>query len=394
MLASHRVYILLAFHFIICTINAMQRPCPEKLPEKLIIGYCNWGQADEKILTAVRQGVNVVIWFSINLVTDSASGSASVEDSPGPNMNEVANIIDTIKSEGIQCVHLISIGGWNSPHPTIEHSAEEVFAAMQEWNEKLPFGGFDGFDWDVEGNDDPTSQYNTFKTQTLHLIGRISVLAKQSGYIVAMAPAESYLDPTTSVFSLSLQFNHSEWKATETNTVLDFPYHGRNSYAPLLAKYGVTDTGIPTFDFVTLQLYEGHSHAQWNILKQGITPAEHIVSLVTALHSGWTVDFDLCPPMQMPSQTVSLPATRLVIGLANAWAGADDDKFLLLYPDDIAKVYESLINSSLYIRGFAFWNIKDEGLVQKNRREDEPVWMASALKNVLHSVNAPNSGEL
>jgi hypothetical protein len=40
------------------------------LPEKLIIGYANWGECDDKIIEAVENGVNVVIWFAINLVTD------------------------------------------------------------------------------------------------------------------------------------------------------------------------------------------------------------------------------------------------------------------------------------------------------------------------------------
>jgi hypothetical protein len=41
------------------------------LPSKLIVGYANWNQCDESIVDAVASGVNVVIWFSINLLTDS-----------------------------------------------------------------------------------------------------------------------------------------------------------------------------------------------------------------------------------------------------------------------------------------------------------------------------------
>lgn len=40
------------------------------LPDKLLIGYANWGECDDKIIQAVENGVNVVIWFAINLVTD------------------------------------------------------------------------------------------------------------------------------------------------------------------------------------------------------------------------------------------------------------------------------------------------------------------------------------
>ena len=60
--------------------------------------------------------------------------------------------------------------------------------------------GFDGFDWDIEGNDDMNSKYNVFTTECLDLMGEMSQLAKKDGYIVAMAPAESYLDPTTTLF--------------------------------------------------------------------------------------------------------------------------------------------------------------------------------------------------
>jgi hypothetical protein len=71
----------------------------------------------------------------------------------------------------------------------------------------------------------------------------------------------------------------------------NFKYHGHNTYAYLLAKYGKTKTARPsvdtgadtgtsktavtasgtvevevdvdTFDFVTVQLYEGYSHAEY-----------------------------------------------------------------------------------------------------------------------------------
>jgi hypothetical protein len=38
--------------------------------------------------------------------------------------------------------------------------------------------------------------------EVLDLMGEMSQRAKREGYIVAMAPMESYLDPTTSTFSL------------------------------------------------------------------------------------------------------------------------------------------------------------------------------------------------
>ena len=72
-----------------------------------------------------------------------------------------------------------------------------------------------------------------------------------------MAPAESYLDPMTSEFSLNLNHKYPEWQNIQPN----FPYHGKNIYAYLLAKYNETyfdkKSKVPTFDFITIQLYEG-----------------------------------------------------------------------------------------------------------------------------------------
>jgi hypothetical protein len=41
------------------------------------------------------------------------------------------------------------------------------------------------------------SKFNHFTVESLDMMGRLSQLAKSDGFIVAMAPAESYLDPTT-----------------------------------------------------------------------------------------------------------------------------------------------------------------------------------------------------
>lgn len=58
---------------------------------------------------------------------------------------------------------------------------------------------------------------------------------------------------------------HSEWLILQPN----FAYHGHNVYAYLLSRYGKTDVNdrddddndncnvIDTFDFITVQLYEG-----------------------------------------------------------------------------------------------------------------------------------------
>ena len=56
--------------------------------------------------------------------------------------------------------------------------------ALRRWNELSGvegWSGFDGFDWDVEGNDSPSSPSNHFTTETLDLMGGISQAAKNAG---------------------------------------------------------------------------------------------------------------------------------------------------------------------------------------------------------------------
>lgn len=43
-------------------------------PDKVIGAYASWSECDSKIIDSVKQGANVVLWFSINLLTDSSTG--------------------------------------------------------------------------------------------------------------------------------------------------------------------------------------------------------------------------------------------------------------------------------------------------------------------------------
>ena len=222
---------------------------------------------------------------------------------------------------------------------------------------------------DVEGNDDFDSPYNAFTPQCIHLIGRLSQLAKQAGYLVAMAPAESYLDPTTHLFDLTLTHTYPEWDSFQPG----FRYHGHNTYAYLLARYGATtlplsspltelsvqglgecskgpqevsgagttttgDVGtgaksktvagalagaetetatvtetvaapvaevVATFDFVTVQLYEGYSHAQYQTYVLG-RPASQVVAEWVKVRFNHTTDEPHCVAKQMGTISGSL----------------------------------------------------------------------------------------
>ena len=364
------------------------------LPERLVVGYCNWAQADAAVLQAVRRGVNVLMWFAVDLGTDARTGEAAVQDSPGPDMLAVASLMQQMSAEGLPCTHLISIGGWNAPHPVTAHNAHQTFDAFHRWNVGLPFGGFAGFDWDIEGHDDPASPTSTLSPHALRLMGEVSQLAKTAGYVVAMAPAQSYMDPSSSGFSLSLSLDSPHREG--------FPYAGRNCYAALLAGWGTapapsgssggSSRTVPTFDFVTVQLYEGFSRAMWAVRSRQSpppdAPAAYLASLVAALShpDGWLVDFSAEPALQLQSQRVHVPLPRLVLGLANAWAGGEEGeekgKFLLLYPDELQAAAAALRRAGLRVRGYAFWNIKDEGQDQAAQRPGERVWLASALREI------------
>jgi hypothetical protein len=80
------------------------------LPDKLAIGYASWDECDDKITTAVEEGVNVVIWFAINLLTDESSGAPVITG--GPNLTCVAEKKAEYEARGLATTHLISIGGW------------------------------------------------------------------------------------------------------------------------------------------------------------------------------------------------------------------------------------------------------------------------------------------
>jgi hypothetical protein len=125
---------------------------PPTLPDKLIVGYANWHQCDDLIIDAVKNGVNVVIWFAVNLGIDS-EGYPVIEK--GPDFNCVAQKIKQIRDLDLTCptIHLISIGGWNANHPDTKNSALDTYQNWHKWNtetianQEYDFKGFDGFDW-------------------------------------------------------------------------------------------------------------------------------------------------------------------------------------------------------------------------------------------------------
>lgn len=122
-----------------------------------------------------------------------------------------------------------------------------------------------------------------------------------------------------------------------------FAYHGLNTYAYLLSRYREyvdpdnDDIRGETFDFVTIQLYEGYSHAQYKIFVEKQPADLVLVEFVKMVTQCWEVDFSTDTALNYPVKSmISIASDKLVVGLANGWAG--DGKFLLVYPQDV-RVY-------------------------------------------------------
>ena len=230
-----------------------------RLPDgPVIMGYGNWNQCNGQIIDVARDGVNVMMWSFASLHV--VNGTAAI--SSGPDVGCVARVAANLTAQGLTTTHMISVGGWNSAHPNTSFNGSVWFDVFHSWNTQvvanasLGFAGFDGIDWDLEGNDSPTSPTNNMTLECLDLVGTMSVAAKRAGYLVSLAPCQSYLDVTTPAFDLSLQHNDPSYHPK-------FFYHGHNAYAYLLAKYDFPPTSTTaTFDLVGLQVHKAHpAHA-------------------------------------------------------------------------------------------------------------------------------------
>ena len=180
----------------------------------LIVGYAPTCDEDQ-IVQAAQNGVNVVIWFSVNL-------AAGPEIQNSLNFTCIARVAHALSESGLPTAHLISIGGWDAPHPDTSLTGAEWFAVWEKWNAaaiasvpaELAWGGFDGIDWDLEGNDSPSSPWNYFTVACIDLVGTMSQAAKAAGYVVSLVPPQSYWDVTSGTFDLSLLHSYVPYVRT------------------------------------------------------------------------------------------------------------------------------------------------------------------------------------
>lgn len=352
---------------------------PTQLPNgNVVVAYQDWQECDDKSITAAQDGVNVLIWFAIDMGQNS-SGMPAITG--GPDWDCVANITKTLRDLKLETTHLISVGGWDRPHPDTNFSATQWWAEWKRWNSEvvarpaLGFAGFDGFDWDLEGVNEYQAPDNFVTLKLLNLIGEMSTLAKQEGYVTTLAPIESYLDSSSNTFDWALNHYYSEWY--EWNSTVPFPYHGQNSLAYVVAKYP------DAFDLIMVQLYESWSHADFQVNVMQISPESYYEEWARRMMYGWWIWFSYAkdPVCDLPSQHVRVPADKLVVGLANGWTGGRDGniypnvtKQIFIWPEHIGKAWAALkASSGIHIpgtnlttsvpRGAMFWNIRSEGAV-------------------------------
>jgi chitinase len=358
--------------------------CRRPIPDKVIIGYAT--DCNERVAQAVREGVNVVVWAFLGIrknetdgtmeeEDDSTSDDAVILETNSLNLDGIRQMIADLDDEGYDdTVHLVAFGGWNGGHLDSNLSANVWYAKWKEFVGDI----FHGIDWDPEGHDDLEHISNSFTLECLDKIGTISQLAKRDGYIVTMAPAQSYLDPETSRFSRHVNCTdpYRPWHS-------EFHYFGPNAYAYLLANYG------ESIDLIAIQFYESFSRAAMAVEHYGIPPEsylEHYVQTLAQNDFRFYVDFEQDKSINLKSQTVSLPLSKLVWGFANGWANGG--KHVFFEPSKIQLAYSRLQMASqpplgsLTPRGFMFWVIGEEGT--------RGVHFAKGLNDILGIRKEPN----
>ena len=302
---------------------------------RLLVGYAtDRSLREDKVVAACRQGVNVVIWSFAHL---------EVEDDvprvrPTFDVDAVRATQKRLEAEKLDVRHLVAFGGWNGPHPDEKLNGKEWFEVWRAWNVAHGFV-FDGCDWDLEGNDDASQNLSE---AMVALVADFRREAEPPGYVIGLAPAESYLDAGSAEVDLLL--NHqprAPWRPGENGfPAAGFPYAGRNAYAAVLAR-----AGMDSVDAVSVQLYEGYSSACYALTRGGASLSAYAQEVAAGLSTkGVTVGDDV----------VRVPREKLLLGFAHGRAA--HEKFIRGEPEDAARAVEAAD-----LRGAMYWVIDEEG---------------------------------
>jgi beta-glucosidase len=346
--------------------------------------------------------VNVVIWSFVEIIVPESESRRGDEEVLRTNLdiNQIQQLIIELDMSGYShVVHLASLGGWNGPHlqvsSTTMNAREYSNNWMSAWRSSIVSTIFHGIDWDFEGNDNVMSPLNYFEQTLLDSMGHISQQMKDEGYIVTIAPPQSYLNFDNSNFGQYVNITHARgWHD-------DFNYFGNNIYAYILYKYG------EYIDLVSIQLYESYSNAAMSIYHNGVMADDYIYNFVYNIahvnNQSFLVNFsdDLQLKLDdgsIASSSVRVPMelNKLVIGLANGWALDDSsntlnnnsNKTVYISPMECQRAYNRLVYSvhgNLSPRGFMFWTIDSEG--------SNGVYMARGISDFLNTQHTSPNGE-
>ena len=368
--------------------SSRERSVRRALPSKVLIGYTAGRDYATVRNAVVRDGVNVVIWSFVEIIVpESVTTTTEGVLKTNLNIKQIRRLIIELDMSGYShVVHLASFGGWDGPH--IQQPSSPISSAreysngwMSAWRSSIASTIFHGIDWDFEGNDDVASPLNYFRRTELDSMGHISQQMKDEGYIVTIAPPQSYLNFDSSDFTRYVNITQDRgWHD-------DFSYFGNNIYAYALYKYGAH------IDLVSIQLYESYSNAAMSIYRDGNTAEDYIYNYIYNIAHvnkqsflvNFTQDLQLGGTMGSSSVRVPMELNKLVIGLANGWAFNNNtlnnnNKTVYISPMECQRAYNRLVNSvhgDLSPRGFMFWTIDSEG--------SNGVYMARGISNFLHT---------
>jgi len=375
------------------SLSTQQHQLRKELPEKILLAYTTNKCHDTDVMSKVTEsiinnGVNVVIWCFISFKTtvaenndeDATAATTNKCNNPGKPKLQIKTDLNVqnyrryrkqlqLQHNQNDIIHLAAFGGWNGPHLPSGYTATELYEAFHHFNKVHDHDEylFDGIDWDLEGHDNQASPTNEFTLECLDQMGEFSALLKQNGFIVSMAPPQSYLDISSQRFSRHVNLPYP-------NNHPEFKYHGWNVYAYILAKWNTS------IDFIFLQFYESYSHASYAVYNERKDASDFLIGYCNTLANGGPstvscdegdpmmdgsmyVDFENDPSVQLSNQRISFPLSKLVWGFANGWALNEDlaRKVLFVNEGSIRRAYRELCTTNRRPRGFGFWVIEEEG---------------------------------
>lgn len=383
------------------------------LPSPMLAGYTS-GESVAKITEAVKHGLNVIFWSSMELQANSLVGKL--------NSKIVGPVHEAlVKMKRPDVLHFLSLGGQNVHLTMARTCAGEdscdgaAYAeAFRAWNKEMKsnisgFPGFAGIDWNIEGHMVPANDTRSISKSaksaksaksSVPLVETVNATRSHSKSVFTLVETvnEEHVNKTKNFFTLTtfeimrtmsenlvydflislsppqsfFNCRESGWSMDLKNQALTDPLYnlaGKNGYALLYAKCP------ECFDLVMVQLYEPFSQAGLELFWGGDAKsfphtANHsemkkvIHDNMQCLASGWDVHFD--GYWELPLMKVTVPPEKIVLGLASDWADSDSFykvPFFAGKPSGEAWCDGVLVEGvpgKTPTRGFAYWDMNHE----------------------------------